>query len=193
MTTYLRKLFLLQSAFFLLVPVSAKAQLVEGERQVSPSPDDTLRMALLHPLYSLPAKRPTNFAFRIGFPPHYMGDVLDTFNGTFKRDLVDRDSTISFHLSAEQLDIIYQKMLKIDLFNYRNVLTFGEMRRTKCVKVFDIKVLADSVKRDFGNIPCSGRYKQDVNALDELSDMIARMIYSSDEYKKLPKPTSGRL
>ena len=181
-----------QIAFWFLVPPSLQGQQFKGDREAPPRSEDTVRIAMDHPHFSPPPKRPSDFAFRIGFNP-YAGDVLDTFVDTLERDLVDHYIKVPFHVSNEQLDTIYQKMLAIDLFNYRNVLTVGELRHTRCMKVFDIKVRVDSVTRYIGSIPCSGPYKQDVQALADLSNMIARMMYSSTEYKKLPKPTVFRL
>jgi hypothetical protein len=154
---------------------------------------DTLHLSFPHPYYRVPSERPQNFAFRIGFPPHYVGDILDTFKGTFRRDLVDRDTTIPLTLSGEELDTIYDKMFAIDLFNYRNILTIGELRRTKCHKTFDIIVRADSVTVHISKIPCAGAFEQNVDAVQELSNLIAKIIHSKDEYRKLPEPQAGRL
>ncbi len=181
-----------QLAFCSLLPHNLRGQQFKGDREAPPRPEDTLRIAMDYPYYSPPAKRPRDFAFRIGFNP-YAGDVLDTFADTLKRDLVDHYIKVPFHLSSEQLDTIYQKMLAIDLFNYRNVQTVGELRRTRCMKVFDIKVRLDSVTRYIGTIPCSGQYKQNVLAVGDFIHLISRMMHSSEEYRKLPKPTVFRL
>jgi len=49
-----------------------------------------------------------------------LGEVLDTFQGTFSRSMCPPDPpvTISFALSAEEMRTIYLEMAKIDSFSY---------------------------------------------------------------------------
>ena len=156
-----------------------------------PRPDDTLRIHPYDPHYNLPKTRPNNFAFKITFDPLYVGDCLDTFNGTFKKDLVEGDTTIPYSLTDAQMDTIYHQMQSIDLFNIYCVQTAGEWRRTKCFKQFSIKVRIDSIIKYIEIVPCYTLGK--IESLQQLKKMVGTMIHNSDSYKRLPPPKAFRL
>ncbi len=57
-----------------------------------------------------------NFVFTYGVNAD---NVLNTFNGSFTKDLVcDPDTTVALVLAQADLDSIYRKMVEIDFFNY---------------------------------------------------------------------------
>ena len=76
-----------------------------------PAPRDTVPAAQVEPGF--------NIIFKYGITA---GNELDTFQGTYTRDMVaDPPVTIELTLSGEEKDSIYQKMMEIDFFSYPDI------------------------------------------------------------------------
>ena len=77
-----------------------------------------LVMALLETVGCVaPTPSPSSFnlIFKYGVRAR---NELNTFNGTYTKDMVmDPSITVNLSLSKEELDRIYQKMIKIDFFD----------------------------------------------------------------------------
>ena len=141
-----------------------------------------------HP--SLPEQ---NFAFRFEFGACYT-DILDTFNGTFTKDLIfDPAITIPFQLSNEQMISVYQEMIEIDFFDYPDV--FSIPNRT----AFQTPAERYHIVVRNGNISKTLDWTDEViepvtseaDNLRNLFQIIMEMISASPEYKKLPEPKGG--
>ena len=123
-------------------------------------------------------------------------DVLDTFEGTFTKDLIyDPPVTIPLRLSDQQMKAVYRKMIEIDFFGYPDVFaiptpTFNQpwhiqtpaeryhivVRSGGTTKTLDWK---DEIVE-----PSS----HEANNLRALFMMIDGIITASPEYRQLPAP-----
>ena len=124
-------------------------------------------------------------------------NILDTFNGTFTRDMVSEPSiTVELSLSDKELDNIYHKMVEINFFDYPDNFSIapssGERYgiRTPYYSYY-FKIQYDSKVKEL-------RWEdsivyEDIQAdkLRELIQLIWDIIEAKDEYKALPEPKSG--
>ncbi len=121
-------------------------------------------------------------------------NILDTFNGTYTKDMVaDPDITIRFSLSQADKDTIYQKMLAIDFFNLPSEWLINVRRPYMCFEQFHFRVRADSTMKSLSVLPRDSTYSTQIRNVRELERLIIRMIESSEAYKRLPRPRSGYL
>ena len=135
-----------------------------------------------------------NLEFKYGITAR---NILDTFEGTYTKDMVaDPPVSIDLSLSEEEKDIIYQKMVEIDFFNYPDEF-FIEVSTTETITTFTphnsyyFKVEYDSQIKEL-------RWDDDITKPDEKADrlrelilLIRNIIESKEEYKELPEPTSA--
>jgi hypothetical protein len=137
-----------------------------------------------------------NFIFKYGVSG---GNTLDTFQGTYIRDLIlDPAITINLVLTAEEMDSIYQKMLEIDFFNYPDKFSVNVADNETKTEVAPYPTYFFSVVHD-------GKTKQllwhakyvntdpPADKLKGLINLIITIIESKDEYKALPPPSGGYL
>jgi hypothetical protein len=117
------------------------------------------------------------------------GNILNTFKGTYTRDMVtDFPVTTELILTEEEKNTIYQKMKDIDFFNYPSRLNplgatvippFGYYFRVKYDNNYKVVI-------------CPGSFftRHDKQAVDlqALIDVIIPIIESKKEYKELPFP-----
>ena len=143
-----------------------------------------------------PEESGLNLEFRYGVTAK---NILDTFEGTYTKDMVtDPPITIELSLSEEEKDMIYQKMVEIDFFNYPDEFSInvppGEMIGTVTpYNSYYFKVEYDSQIKEL-------RWDDEITNSDEMADqlrelitLIRSIIESKEEYRELPEPTSGYL
>ena len=154
-------------------------------------------LLLIATLYAVNVPDPkypeTNFAFRFEFGS-CDNDVLDTFTGTFTKDMIVEPAiTIPFELSEEQMTAIYQKMGQIDFFDYPAVFTIPKPEGMQSPAMqYYIEVrngnLTKTVRWDGEFFSKSDR---EANNLENLFYMIMKMIWEHPDYRQLPKPKAG--
>ena len=152
-----------------------------------------------------PIPVPAGFSFIIRYGAG-QGDVLDTSEGTYTKDMVmDPSITIKMLLSDEEKSKIYQKILEINFFDYPNMIEVPHPSSTDknsissrlCDPQYELKVVANAkVKKvnwdgcvPVGGIPKGGQ----VDRFEKLIRYIQTIIESKTEYKKLPAPRGGYL
>ena len=121
---------------------------------------------------------------------------LNTFNSTYTRDMVmDPPITVNLSLSEEDLDIIYEKMLEIDFFDYPEEFSVstsgGSFGIMTPYSSYYFRVEYDSGIKEL-------RWKDEISYPDENADrlreliqLIRDIIEAKEEYKNLPEPTGG--
>ena len=135
----------------------------------------------------------TNFAFRFEFGS-CDNDVLDTFAGTFTKDMIVEPAiTIPLELSEEQMVAIYQKMEQIDFFDYPAVFTIPKPEGMQSPAMqYYIEVRNGNVTK---TVRWDGEYfsKSDrqANNLEDLFYMIMKMIWEHPDYLQLPELKAG--
>jgi hypothetical protein len=133
------------------------------------------------------------FEFRYGTNAK---NVLDTFNGTFTRDMVvGKPIVVKLRLSKKQLKEIQNKMLEIGLFEYPS--TFSSKPSTAIIgeqtpfDTFYFKVKSGNLTKE---LSWENKYLNEnrkVVNLRELTGLIVGIIQESPEYKKIPEPRGG--
>jgi hypothetical protein len=146
----------------------------------------------------LPGSRPSDFKllFKYGYGTINNRNVLNTFNGTYTKDLgMDPPITIDFSLSDEDLDRIYQKMVEIDFFCYPDEFVIP-------VPEGGIVSAFTPYQGYYFRVECSHNVKElrwednitnkneDADKLRWLTGLIISLIESKDEYWDLP-PSRG--
>jgi hypothetical protein len=122
---------------------------------------------------------------------------LNTFNGTYTRDMVsDPSITVELSLTEEELDSIYEKMVEIDFFNYPDkfaiIVPFSKPHGIVTpYSSYYFKIQHDSEVKELWW--ADEIIYEDIQAdkLTELINLIRDIIESKDEYKELPEPTGG--
>jgi hypothetical protein len=135
-----------------------------------------------------------NLEFKYGITA---GNVLDTFEGTYTKDMVaDPPITIDLVLSEEEKEEIYQKMVEIEFFDYPDefYVDVSPGATTTIVTPYSsyyLRVEYDSQTKEL-------RWDDDIKNPDEQADKLRELIQtirdiveSKDEYKELPEPTSA--
>lgn len=138
-----------------------------------------------------------NLIFRYGIMAK---NVLDTFQGTYAKDMV-RDPNILIHLSLseEEMVRIYEKMVEIDFFNYPDRFSISAPPGVPTGMVtpyssYYFKVEYNSkIKELWWNDQIVYKDYRDEKAdrLRELIKLIRDLVESTEEYQKLPEPTSA--
>ena len=137
-----------------------------------------------------------NLEFRYGVTA---GNILDTFEGTYTKDMViDPPVTVDLSLSAAEKEMIYEKMVEIDFFDYPDEFSvnvpLGKMiGRVTPYSSYYFRVEHDSQVKEL-------RWDDEITNLDEKAErlrelitLIRNIIESKEEYQELPEPTSGYL
>lgn len=125
-------------------------------------------------------------------------DVLDTFEGTFTKDLVpDPPVTIPLRMSSEQMQAVYAKMVEMDFFGYPAVFaiatpTSGLMTIQTPAERYRIVVTSGGASKTLEwvdeIVDPTSREADDLRAL---FDMIEGMITASPQYQQLPERSGG--
>ena len=122
------------------------------------------------------------------------GNVLDTFSGTYTRDLVvGADTTVAFSLTATERDSILEKAEELgffslpeELYNPPNVRVYPDCSpdvlrlkvgdRDHTVRYPCPYIIGDSVEKD---------------AILKLASFIRRIIETKEAFKQLPRPNGS--
>ena len=124
-------------------------------------------------------------------------NILDTFQGTYTKDMVmDPSITVELSLSEEEMDRIYQKMVEIDFFNYPDKFSvsvppsesFGILTPYPS---YYFKVEYNSQIKELWWEDEIHNKDEKADRLRELIKLITDIVESKEEYKKLPSPRSG--
>lgn len=134
-----------------------------------------------------------NFIFKHGV---YGANILDTFQNTYTKDMVpDPPVTANMYFTQEDMDMIYQKMKDIGFFNYPTdfndrIPAGSPIGIVTPSSSYYFKVEFDKKVKELTWY--AGRVYQDDMAkdLESLINLITQIIYSKDEYKRMPTPTS---
>ena len=126
---------------------------------------------------------------------------LDTFKGIYTKDMVvDQSITVNLYLSKNELDIIYQKMVEINFFDYPDKFSVSippeEAIMLTPYSSYYFKVKHDSKIKElwwddnkFWQEGGKLTYKDEkAEKLKELIELIRNIIESKEEYTKLPTP-----
>jgi hypothetical protein len=144
----------------------------------------------------LPSGTGFNFSLRYGVNAR---NEIDTFNGKFTKDMVaDPPVTIDFSLTPEEMDRICAKMAEIDFFCYPpdfavSVPAGGLVSMVTPFSTYIFKVQKDSSITKLRWEARITNPDEKADKLKELINLIIGIIEAKEEYKALPKPTSGYL
>lgn len=146
--------------------------------------------------YAIAADANFNLIFRYGVGAK---NELNTSKGTYTKDMVtDPSITTNLSLPKEDLDIIYQKMLEINFFDYTDKFSVqAPLGESICEQTpansYYFKVEYDYKIKELSwdDSICNKDAKAD--KLRELSSLIINIAESKEEYKKLPSPRGGYL
>lgn len=135
-----------------------------------------------------------NFIFKYGVSG---GNTLDTFKGTYTRDMIlDPAKTISLALTAAEMNSVLQKMLEIDFFNYPDKFSPNAAENEAKIEVAPYPTY-------FFQVQYQGKTKEllwhakylntdlPADKLKELINLIIGIIAAKPEYKALPTPSGG--
>jgi len=132
-----------------------------------------------------------NFIFMYGCG--LVPNELNTFNGTFTRDMVcDPPVSTDLSLTKEEMAMIYQKMVEIDFFSYPENLSYeahdGMIAMVTPCSSYYLKVKCNSTVKELSWNENLILNNPDAVKLGELSDLIIGVIQSHEEFKQMPGP-----
>jgi hypothetical protein len=141
----------------------------------------------------MPAPKEFGFEFRYGVGGK---NILNTFNGTFTRDMVvDKPITIELRLSEKQLTEIKNKMTDVGLLNYPNKLNSKPISTVVGEQMpFETYHFKTRIGNETKELTWEDRYivsSGEFMKTRELTALIKKIIQNSPEYKKLPEPRGG--
>ena len=125
------------------------------------------------------------------------GNVLNTFQGTYTKDMVaDPPITVDFTLSEEEKEEIYLKMVEINFFDYPDkfsieVLPDAIMTMVTPHNSYYFRVVDGSQTKELQWDDDIKNPDQQADRLRELIILIRNIIESKEDYKALPTPTSA--
>lgn len=141
--------------------------------------------------------QPKKSDFKFYFVYGVGANILDTFNGTFTKDMVmDPPITVNLSLSEEAMKNIYQKMLDINFFNYPEVFSIpikeGEAigMVTPYSSYYFLVNYNGQIKRLSWQDSITNENEQ-ATKLHELINLIINYIESTLQYQSLPPPNGG--
>ncbi len=139
----------------------------------------------------------SNIIFRYGSTGAKNPNVLDTFKGTFTKDMVNKEPAwTKLDLRQDELDTIYQKMVEIDFFSYpkgfQPKLEGDIIGMTTPFSVYYLEYQNETGTKIVSwntqyIAPGDTQYKN----LKELAHLIIEIIQAKPEYQALPEPTAG--
>ena len=142
-----------------------------------------------------PVESDFNFIFKYSVQA---GNVLNTFKGTYTRDMVRGfDVTTRLTLTKDEMDQIQAKMTEIDFFNYPDVFKVVPSANgtVGIVTPYDSYYFKVQVGNQTKELEWADEitYPPDAQAdkLRELINLITSIIRSKPEYKALPQPRGG--
>jgi hypothetical protein len=155
-------------------------------------------LAVLHSAYWTPCfDSDFNLVFRYG---HYRVEAkneLNTFRGSYTRDMVTRSPiTVKLCLTREDLDRIYVKMVEIDFFSYPDIFRVplsGDVKGKRSHwYTYYFKVQNGTKVK---TVRWDDRYfisgSEEHENLMELARLIWEIIETKPEYRRMPRPRAG--
>ena len=137
------------------------------------------------------------FHFILGFG-YNARNILNTFDGTFTKDLVKGFSTIRFQLSDEQVNLIEEKFRELDILSYPEEFKPDPVNpKDNTITIvmpcssYYIRVELDEQMKEVFWKDENKAYDPKAIALEELIHEIEEMVYERDEYIKMPKVKGG--
>ncbi|MBU9712634.1 hypothetical protein [Evansella tamaricis] len=144
--------------------------------------------------YNMPEVRPESFNFHIQYGVNKRNEV-NTFDHVIVKDLVmDGTASIEFYFSKEELDEIYEKFMKADVFSQK---TF-EVEMNCGMEPYEhyyLKVAIDengetyTAEYEFTDQYCV--LTEDGNKLKGIIQLINGMVRDTEEYQSLPPAEGG--
>jgi hypothetical protein len=141
----------------------------------------------------LPENKPNDFDFVFKFGVGAKNQ-LDTINGQFTLDMVSQPSvTTNLKLSDEEMNTIYSEMKKINILSYP--VNFNPKSNTSQTPfdTYYIIITADGKEKEILWRDENVSMEKEAVQLRELFRKLKKIITDKEEFKKLPKPTSGYL
>lgn len=138
---------------------------------------------------------PEDFNFCLNFST-YGKNQIDTYKGTFTKDLVlDGIKTIDFHIPVSVKKDIYKMMMDINIISFPDRLKVDGMFVTPSCDYKLTTTINGRVKNiiwedGFFTSMTENLPKENVKFL-ELVKFISDYIYSTEEYKNMPKNNGG--
>ena len=138
-----------------------------------------------------------NIVFRYGISGAKHPNELNTFNGTFTKDMVTEDPACTkLDLTQDEMNAIHRMMVEIDFFSYPNSFKpkiEGDRVGIKTpFTVYNLEYHDESGTKvvhwtDEYIVPGDPQYRN----LKELAHLIISTIQAKPEYQKMPVPTAG--
>lgn len=139
----------------------------------------------------MPATMPKdfNFIFKYGVGSK---NIIDTSIGQFTRDMaMDPSITTDLNLSEDEMNIIYQEMIKTNILSYPESFNTNSNLHQTPYSTYSIKFTYDGkVKTIFWSDENASKAKAAVR-LRELFHKIEDIIMNKEEFKNLPQPRGG--
>ena len=134
-------------------------------------------------------KRPNIFDFVFKYKIQEDYDSLNTFTNRYSKKYADIDTSVSFHLTDNQLDSIYIKIKEIHFLNYPSNYKSKEMFIGFPHFSYYLKVSIDKYENELSiSMDIMSKDNNTKNLLD-LFSLIKRMIETSPDYQKIRKPS----
>ena len=129
------------------------------------------------------------FVLRYGYGGFGRKNVLDTFAGTFTKDMiVDPPVTTELRLAPEDLADIYRRMVEIDIWDYPAVFRPPGNGGVEPYPSYYLKLKAGGRELTIDWEDRQLSPAAEATALRSLLGYIQRLVESREEYKKLPQP-----
>jgi len=139
-------------------------------------------------LVQIPSVRPENFNFIFKWDIFPDSGYLDTSEKLFITKKGDVDTSVSFSLSDDELDSIYQKMREIHFLCYPKDFSPGYYGVRDPSFSYYCKIMVEDfeneISLDTGLMSNDPSYKN----LKDLFSLIYKIIHKSEDYKKIRKP-----
>lgn len=141
----------------------------------------------------MPENKPSDFNFVLNYGVEAKNQ-LDTQKEMFTKDMVvDSSVTTPLKLTDEEMDEIYVLMKNINILNYSaNFNPFSFSHRIP-YSTYSFKIIVNGKEKNINWKDKSGSNNKDAVDLRNLIKKIQEIIYSKDEYKKLPEAKGGYL
>ncbi|KKM08909.1 hypothetical protein SY88_20770 [Clostridiales bacterium PH28_bin88] len=142
------------------------------------------------PIVDVP--RDFNFVLEYGYGAR---NILDTFQGTFTKDLGAGNAVTHLSLTEEEMKTLYKQMVKINVWNYPETFDADPRRMRRIVfphNTYRLKIqAAGKMKEKFWRdwVVWGNPNEEPVAAIElrNLINQIVDMIMEKEEYKKLPE------
>ncbi len=123
-------------------------------------------------------------------------NVLNTFEGTFTKDLVQMGTkTAELKLTANDMDEILSQMKKIDIFSYPDIYDhkaeYGPITIVTPCNSYYLFVNLDGKQKKISWKDENMASTEKANALRNLLKKIESMLFEKKEYKDMPEAVGG--